>query len=206
MKKSYCIYGASGHSKVIVEIIEKAGDTIKGLFDDDPLKNMLLDYKVTDAKSIFQLPEVLWLVGIGKNEIRKKIVENHLLHYGIAIDPKAIISGRIEIGNGTVIMPGVCINSSTVIGKHSIINTNSSVDHDCNLGDYVHISPNSTLCGGVNVGEGVHVGAGAVIIPGIAIGKWATIGAGAVIINDVPDFATVVGKPGKIIKINENEL
>ncbi len=198
MKKSFCIYGASGHSKVIVEIIENAGDTITGLFDDDPLKNMLLDYKVTNEKSIFQLPDVLWLVGIGNNEIRKKVVENHQLSYGTAIDPKAIISGRIKIGKGTVIMPGVSINSSTVIGKHSIINTNSSVDHDCSLADYVHISPNATLCGGVNIEEGAHIGAGAVIIPGIKIGKWATIGAGSVIIKDVPDFATVVGNPGKI--------
>ena len=33
------------------------------------------------------------------------------------------------------------------------------------------------------------------------IGEWCTIGAGAVIIKDIPDGATVVGNPGKIIKI-----
>jgi acetyltransferase-like isoleucine patch superfamily enzyme len=50
------------------------------------------------------------------------------------------------------------------------------------------------------------VGIGAVVIPKISIGKWVTIGAGAVIIRDVPDFAVVVGNPGKIIKYNsENE-
>lgn len=32
------------------------------------------------------------------------------------------------------------------------------------------------------------------------IGEWCTIGAGAVIIHDVPDGATVVGNPGRIIK------
>ena len=49
------------------------------------------------------------------------------------------------------------------------------------------------------------IGIGAVVIQGIKIGRWAIIGAGAVIVNDVPDFAIVVGVPGKIIKYLENE-
>ena len=153
MKQSYCIYGASGHSKVIIEIIENAGNSIKGLFDDDPLKKRLLDYKVSNGTSIFDLQNVAWIIGIGNNEIRKRVAENNLLSYDNAIDSKSTISGRIEIGKGTVIMPGAIINSSTVIGKHAIINTNSSVDHDCILEDYVHISPNATLCGGSSLFE-----------------------------------------------------
>ena len=49
------------------------------------------------------------------------------------------------------------------------------------------------------------IGIGAVIIQGIKIGKWAIIGAGAVIVNDIPDYAMVVGVPGKIIKYLKNE-
>jgi acetyltransferase EpsM len=81
------------------------------------------------------------------------------------------------------------------------------VEHECQLGDYVHISPNSALAGDVIVGEGSHIGIGAVVIPGVKIGKWVTIGAGAVVLEDIPDFAVVVGNPGKIIKYNhlENE-
>jgi acetyltransferase EpsM len=189
---------------VIIEIIENAGNSIKGLFDDDPLKERLLDYEVSNENSIFDLQGVVWVIGIGNNEIRKKVAEDNLLKYGTAIDSKATISARIEIGVGTVIMPGVTVNSSTIIGKHCILNSNSSVDHGCILKDYVHISPNATLCGGISVGEGSHIGAAAVIIPGIKVGKWATIGAGSVIIKDVPDFATVVGNPGRIIKMNDN--
>ena len=44
------------------------------------------------------------------------------------------------------------------------------------------------------------IGIGAIIIPETSIGKWVTIGAGAVVIRDVPDYAVVVGNPGKIIK------
>lgn len=205
MNKFYCIYGASGHSKVIIEIIEKSGGIINALFDDDPLKETLLNYSVTNNKSVLDTPDVYWIIGIGDNKIRKKVAKANSLMYGTVIDSKATISERIEIGKGSVVMAGATVNSSTVIGKHVIINTNASVDHDCLIGHYVHVSPNATLCGGVSVGEGSHIGAGAVIIPGIRIGKWVKIGAGAVIIKDVPDFSTVVGNPGRIIKNLKHE-
>jgi acetyltransferase EpsM len=93
------------------------------------------------------------------------------------------------------------IQAGAAIGSHCIINTSASIDHDCVLADFVHVSPNATISGNVTVGEGTHIGAGATIIQGVTIGKWCTIGAGAVVIRDVPDNATVVGVPGKIIKI-----
>lgn len=202
----YCIYGASGHSKVIIEILEGSGSSVSELYDDDQNKTRLLNFKVTNNKEILKLPGLNWIIGVGDNKIRKKIAENNLLNYNNAIDLNARISKRIKIGRGTVIMPGVSINSSVIIGEHVIINTNSSVDHDCIIGNYVHLSPNATLCGDVKVGEGTHIGAGATIIPGITIGKWVKIGAGSIIIKDVQDFVTVVGNPGKIIKsIKENE-
>jgi acetyltransferase-like isoleucine patch superfamily enzyme len=53
------------------------------------------------------------------------------------------------------------------------------------------------------VGEGTHIGAGAVVIPSIRIGKWCTIGAGTVVIRDIPDYATAVGNPARIIKFRK---
>lgn len=199
MKNQFCIYGASGHSKVIIEILEGRGELIKGLFDDDPAKKELLDYRVHNARDFLQFNNFNWVIGIGDNAIRKKIAENNSLNYKEIIDVGTNISKRTTVGKGTVIMPGVTINSSVVIGQHVIVNTNASIDHDSILMDYAHISPNATLCGGVSIGEGTHVGSGAVIIPGIKIGDWSRIGAGSVIIRDVPDNATVVGNPGRII-------
>lgn len=203
MKNIYCIYGASGHSKVIIEILENSDKVIRHLYDDDIQKSTLLNYKVVNDEEIFKNEDFYWLIGIGDNKIRKKIAENHSLKYGYAFDKNASVSKRTEIAKGTVIMPGVNINSLVQIGMHCIINTNSSIDHDCQIDNFAHISPNATLCGGVIIGQGTHIGAGAVIIPGIKIGKWATIGAGTVIINDVADNATVVGNPGRIITIKQ---
>jgi acetyltransferase EpsM len=71
--------------------------------------------------------------------------------------------------------------------------------------DFVHISPNAALAGNVHVGEGTQIGIGATVMQNIRIGKWVMVGAGAVIIRDVPDYAVVVGNPGRIIKMNPQE-
>ncbi|MCU7548484.1 acetyltransferase [Chitinophagaceae bacterium LB-8] len=191
------LYGASGHAKVIIEILECLGITIDGLFDDNVNINNLLGYQVKpyEHEAVSSL-----IISIGNNAIRKKIAGLLNVKYGCAFHPSTNISRRSVIGDGTVVMSGVSINADVQIGKHCIINTNASVDHDCILGDFVHISPNAALCGDVHIGEGTHIGAGAVIIPGIRIGKWCTIGAGAVIIRNIPDHCKFVGNPGNQIQ------
>ena len=47
------------------------------------------------------------------------------------------------------------------------------------------------------------IGAGAIVLGNITIGEGSKIGANAVILKDVPARATVVGVPGKIIKIDD---
>lgn len=192
------LYGASGHAKVIIEILELNRIEIQGLFDDNLAIKELLGYPCFG--SLHESVAEDLIISIGDNKLRKKVSERFQSNYGKAVHPSAQISRRAFISEGTVVMGNAVINTGTVIGKHVIINTSASIDHDCRIDDFAHISPNATLCGGVSVGEGTHIGASAVIIPGIKIGKWATIGAGTVVINDVPDNVTIVGNPGKIIK------
>lgn len=194
------LLGASGHAKVILEILETAQITVDGLFDDNPAILRMWNYTVNRYPGHFNPSKDELIISIGSNAIRKRLAEKLGVNYGKALHPASTISPRAMLGAGTVVMAGVTINADVVIGEHVIVNTNASVDHDCTLEDYVHISPNATLCGNVCLGEGTHVGAGAVIIPGITVGKWAVIGAGSVVIRDVPDGATVVGNPGRIIR------
>jgi sugar O-acyltransferase (sialic acid O-acetyltransferase NeuD family) len=199
------LYGASGHAKVIIEILEKLGITVERLFDDNEKISSLNGYQCTrydNSKVDSQM-----IVSIGDNNTRKTIAEKlGKLSFGLAIDINAVVSKRAGIGEGSVVMPGAIINSGTVIGKHVILNTNSCVDHDCILEDYVHVSPGSSISGNVYIKEGTHIGTGASIMQNITIGKWCIIGAGCVVINDIPDFAVVVGNPGKVIKIKNNNL
>jgi acetyltransferase EpsM len=201
------LFGASGHSKVIIDIVNKSNlDTIEGIYDDEPSVDKIFDIPVFQTEMLDFFRNKSLIISIGNNKNRQNIANKIATNYLIAIHPNSNIARDVAIEEGTVIMAGAIINPDVSIGKHCIINTGSVVDHDCIISDFVHISPNATLAGNVYVGEGTHVGIGAVVIPKISIGKWVTIGAGAVIIKDVPDFAVVVGNPGKIIKYNsENE-
>lgn len=193
-------YGASGHAKVIIELAELLSLPIGGLVDKNPDLKELMGYPVSLTEPDIHSKENSFVISIGNNQIRKKIAQNLEANFTTLIHPHSNISKRALIGEGTVVMAGVSINSSCKIGNHVILNTNCSVDHDCIIEDFAHISPNAALAGNVKVGEGSHVGIGASVIQGIRIGKWCTIGAGSVIIKDVPDYATVVGNPGRIIK------
>ena len=193
------LYGASGHAKMIIDIVKAIGQPIDGVFDDNEAVVSLNEIEVKHHWN----GESPMIISIGNNKIRKMIAERLNCRFSIAIHPSAILSPSVCVGDGTVVMAGAIINADTTIGCHCIVNTGASIDHDCLLGDYVHISPHATLCGIVDVGEGSWIGAGATVIQGVKIGKWCSIGAGAVVISDVPDNAVVAGVPAKILKFKE---
>ena len=190
------LYGASGHAKVIIDILRANNERIEALFDDNEVIHSLLNYPVLHSSEV----RGPLIISIGNNSIRKKVAENVHVDFGIAFHPSAIISKEAEMSEGTVIMQGSIIQSDVRIGKHCIINTGASVDHECVIEDYVHISPHCTLCGNVSVGEGTWIGAGSTIIPGVKIGKWSVIGAGSVVTKDIPDNVLAVGNRCRIIK------
>src|SRR5680860_333443 len=196
------IYGARGHAKVIIDIAKSIDISIDAVFDDNLQLTEVSGYQVvhTLSKELLMRGTVL---AIGDNKIRKKIAKKFKGKFQNGIfHSSAVLAPTVIIGVGTVVMANASINVEVIIGNHCIINTGATVEHECQLGDFVHISPHAALAGDVIVGEGTHIGIGAVVIPGVKIGKWVTIGAGAVVLEDIPDFAVVVGNPGKIIKYN----
>ena len=199
------IYGASGHAKVVLDIFRSNKISITAVVDDNPKCNLMLGIPVFSFLDYPLEENSMFVVAIGNNAIRKKIVLANNFHYLNGLHAFAFVSDFVKLGEGIVVMSNATINADVTIGNHCIINSNAVVEHDCILEDYVHISPSASLAGNVLVGEGSQVGIGANIIQGITIGKWATIGAGAVIINDVPDYAVVVGNPGKVIKFTNHE-
>jgi len=204
MIRKIFLYGAGGHAKVILELLEVNGQRCAGIYDEYGAATQLLGYPVSGSlNDDFKAADSAMTIAVGNNLVRTKLAGKLAAEWATIIHPSANISSRCTIGRGTVMMAGVSINSEAGIGDHVIINTNCSVDHDCVLADYVHISPNAALAGNVRVGEGTHIGIGAAVIQGVKIGKWATIGAGSVIIRDVPDYAVVVGNPGRILRMNE---
>ena len=188
------LFGASGHAKVIIDILEGNGVQVEKIYDDNPRTDNIFGIGVEHSSQIGENKAAI--ISVGNNTNRKKISEKYKFQYQIAVHKTAAISVHSKIGEGTVVMANVVVNPSVEIGKHCIINTGAVLEHDCKISDFAHISPNAALAGNVEVGIGASV------IQGVKIGKWATIGAGAVVIKDVPDFAVVVGSPARIIKYN----
>lgn len=198
------LFGASGHGKVIKEIIEICGGQIDCFIDDNPHVNKCGGRDVVhDATGLSPV-----IVSIGVNRVRKMIVErlrdiNPAVEFGTAIHPSAIVSPTAKIGEGTVIMAGAVINADAVIGKHCIVNTGATVDHDCVVEDYCHIAPGVNISGGTHIGEGTWVGVGSCVIQCLHIGKDCMIGAGSVVVKDIPDNVTAYGNPCRVQHKND---
>lgn len=106
---------------------------------------------------------------------------------GIEIHPGAKIGQRLFIDHGM----------GMVIGETAEIGDDCTIYHDVTLGGTGKtkgIKRHPTL------GNNVLVGAGAKILGPFRVGDYAMIGANAVVLNEVPDEATVVGVPGRMIK------
>lgn len=190
------LFGASGHAKVIIDILESQEIMIEGIFDDNQEIASLLSFPVNQSSVKGPM-----IISIGNNKIRKSVSERFSdLVYGIAIHKSALLSKYASLDIGTVMMHGAIVQAGAVVGKHCIINTGASVDHDCVIDDYVHISPQVTLCGNVHIGEGTHIGAGSVVLPGVSIGKWCVVGAGSVVSKNLPDHVLASGNRCEIKK------
>ena len=118
-----------------------------------------------------------------------------------------------EIGEGCNIGQNVVISPGAIIGNNVKIQNNVSVYEGVTLEDDVFCGPSMVFTNVVNprshisrkheykqtiVRKGATMGAGATIVCGHTIGRYAFIGAGAVVTSDVPDYALVIGNPGRI--------
>ena len=201
--KRVVIIGASGHGKVIADIIQKTGDQVFGFLDDnESLGNSFCGFPILGT--VDKSKEILdceFVVGIGNAKIRDKIAKTVNGPFYTAIHPSAQISQiDVKIGEGTVVMANAVVNSGAKIGRHCIINSAAVIEHDDQISDYVHISVGAKLAGSVCVGSNTWIGIGATISNNISICNDCMIGAGTVIVRNIMISGTYVGIPAKRIK------
>ena len=122
-----------------------------------------------------------------------------------------VCSGAV-IGRGVSLGQNVFVANRTVIGDRCKIQNNVSVYENVTLEEGVFCGPSMVFTNVYNprslierkneyrdtrVGRGATLGANCTIVCGTTIGAYAFVGAGAVINRDVPDYALVVGVPGR---------
>lgn len=202
--KNLIIIGASGHGKVIAGIAVQNGYEDIVFLDDDPCIKECAGFPVVGKTSKAANLDGDAIVAIGDARIRERIQESiqnqERVKLVTLIHPNAVISRRVEIGAGSVVMAGAVINSDAVIGKGCIINTCASVDHDCVLKDFVHVAVGAHMAGTCEIGERTWIGAGATIINNIHICGDCMIGAGAVVIRSIEKSGTYIGCPARKIQ------
>lgn len=195
--KKLAIIGASGHGKVIADIAVKNGYKEIVFLDDNPnVQECAGFWVVGPSEDVDKYSDYDVIVAIGNASIRKKI-HKQVGKYRLTtlIHPQSVISRRVTIGKGTVVMAGAIINSDTKIGEGCIINTGASVDHDCNIGDFVHVSVGAHVAGTVTIGDGTWIGAGTTVSNNIVICSECMIGCGAVVVSNISESGTYVGGP-----------
>lgn len=111
-----------------------------------------------------------------------------------------------KLGVGIYLQEAVVVQAGVEIGDNSSIHMGALIGHETIVGSSVFIAHAVSVSGCCIIGDGTFIGTNATVLPRIKIGSWVTIGAGAVITKDVPDYAVVVGNPGRVIRINENSL
>ncbi|HFI0701059.1 TPA: acetyltransferase [Streptococcus suis] len=200
--KKLAIIGASGHGKVVADIAEKNGYT-DIVFLDDFSTGQCAGYPIIGTSSLIsELTECSFIIAIGNAKIRERLqLQLEKKSVATLIHPAAVISRRVHIGEGTVVMAGAIINSDVSIGKGCIINTGSSIDHDCIVGNYVHVSVGAHVAGTVAIGSHTWIGAGATVVNNVTITNDTMIGAGAVVVKDCIESGTYIGIPARKRKI-----
>ena len=108
---------------------------------------------------------------------------------GIEIHPGATIGRRFFIDHGS----GVVIGETTEIGDDVLIYQGVTLGGTGKERGKRHPT----------IGNNVVIGTGAKVLGNISIGDHVKVGAGSVVVKSVPDHSTVVGVPGRVVRMHE---
>ncbi|MDT9727074.1 serine O-acetyltransferase [Xylanibacillus composti] len=165
-------------------------EDIRTVFENDPaarsIPEVLFTYSGLHALWAHRVAH--WFYRKRRFGIARLVSQISRFFTGIEIHPGARIGRRFFIDHGM----------GVVIGE------------TCEIGDDVVLYQGVTL-GGTGkekgkrhptIGNNVVVGSGAKVLGSFTVGDYARIGSNAVVLKEVPPHSTVVGNPGRIVKVN----
>ncbi|AKG23982.1 acyltransferase [Calothrix sp. 336/3] len=115
----------------------------------------------------------------------------------VEIQKNVVVGSRCKISSHSFLCEGVILEDEVFIG-HGVMFTNDLYPRASNEDGSLKTDDDWDVITTL-VKKGAGIGSNATILPGITIGQKAMIGAGAVVTYDVPDYAIVVGVPGRIV-------
>ena len=146
------------------------------------------------------------------------------IHPTACVDSPASLGEATQVWHFCHVMPGARVGRRCTLGQNVFVASQVVIGDDCRIQNNVSLYDGTTLEDDVFLGpscvltnvenpraqirrrdlfspthlrRGATVGANATIVCGVTVGRYAFIGAGAVVTRDVPDYALILGVPGK---------
>jgi serine O-acetyltransferase len=173
---------------------ELAREDIQAVYAKDPAARSLVEvltcYPGLHATWLHRIAHALW----SRKHLTLARLVSHMNRFlsGIEIHPGARIGRRLFIDHGA----GVVIGETAEIGDDVLIYQGTVLGGTSSERTKRHPT----------IGDGVVLGSHAVVLGNITVGDDAKIGSGSVVVESVPSGATVVGVPGRIVRMNGRRL
>ena len=193
------IFGEGGLGRELFEDISKNDSflkdfNLKGYVVDENIKNPLYTSTleiVSNSSSI--------LIAIGDQHTRK-MVYSKLLKLGFTkfpnyFSPHAIISSKVNLGIGNLILAHTVLSVDINLGNFNIINIGCTIGHDVEIGNFVTISPQVAISGNCLVKDESFLGTSSTLLPKVVIEENVTVGAGSVVLRKCEKNCTYFGVP-----------
>lgn len=213
--KKFVLWGASGHAKVLADLIGQLGGSVIALFDNNPnIKTCLPSVPLFYGESGFytwlsqqeSTEDIAAAIAVGGSYGSDRALlalrfEAAGLSLPTLIHPHASVSTSARLGKGAQVLAQAVVAANAILGDLCIVNNSANVDHECHLGNGVHVAPGAVLCGCVTVEDNVFIGARSVILPRLHISEGVLIGAGSVVIKNISAGDVVAGNPARSLRV-----
>lgn len=206
------VYGASGFGREVMPIVRRSfGSTARLVFIDDGEAPTTVNGQQVMSYQAFREqpePEKSATLAIADGRIRERLASrcaaDGVAMLGVEAE-NVMIGDNCMVGDGAILCGFVHLTADCTIGHSFHANIYSYVAHDCVVGDFVTFAPGVMCNGNVQIGDHAYIGTGAVIKQGrpgapLRIGAGAVVGMGAVVTKDVPEGATVIGNPARLLE------
>ncbi len=167
---------------------------IDAVMERDPAARSRLEVALlySGYKAVRSYRKANWFYRHNMKFIARAISQRSRHRTGVEIHPGATIGKGLFIDHGM----GVVIGETTVIGDNCTIYQNVTLG-----GTGKHTGKRHPT-----LGNNVMVGSGAKVLGPFTVGDGARVAAGAVVLDAVPENATAVGVPARVVRVNGRKV
>lgn len=152
-------------------------------------KIFLLAFSGSTPRVVLHLRLIRYLSRNGYQKIAMLVANRIQRKFSVFISHRANLPDTVKFPHPT----GIVIGDGVAVGERVTIYQNVTIG-GARVGD----AQNNNY---PQIGDGTVIFAGAVIAGRVKIGRDCVVGANSVVLNDVPDNATVVGAPARVIRV-----